>query len=393
MIKKRKKVLISCSAAKSILKFRGKLIEELLKENDVFVFTPRIQDPTLRRTLLEMGIVVYENDLNRNNISIFSDLRYIISLIKVIREVGPDVFFAYTFKPLIFGSIVASVFKVKHIVAMLTGLGYNFADSEKSLTKTATQSLLKFSLRFNKHLRIVFQNEDDRQELISRRIINDSSNTFVVNGSGVDLDFYQYSTPNVNPVRFLLISRLIKAKGVEEFMAAAKIVHNRYPDMKISIVGSFEGNQIDSVKHELFEEITKSDFIEFTSWVDDVRPYIERASVVVLPSYREGTPRSILEGMSMGRAIITTDTPGCRQTVNTNHGKVNGRLIKVKSVDDIVTSMEFFINNPEQVTQYGRNGRLYAEEKYDVNKVNKDMINILFHNRMIDPSLLIADVQ
>ena len=378
MVSNQQKVLISCSAAKSLLKFRGKLIEELLKTSIVYVFTPEIQDPNLRVTLQQMGIIIYENQLKRNNISISSDIEYIISLSKVVREVKPDVFFAYTFKPLIFGSIVASLFNVKTKVAMLTGLGYNFADSDKSFSKSITQTLLKFSLRFNKDLKIVFQNEDDLHELMKRNILGKSSKTFVVNGSGVDLNFYTYSKPNIKPLRFLLIARLIKAKGVEEFFAAAKIIHQKYPALKFSVVGSFDDKQIDSINPGLYQEIINSEFIDFTGWVEDVRPYIEQSSVVVLPSYREGTPRSILEGMSMGRAIITTDTAGCRQTVNTDPEMTNGHLIKVKSVSDIVNSMEHFILNPEDVIKFGVNGRTFAEQKYDVDKVNKEMLKILF---------------
>lgn len=377
MERNRQKILISCSTAKSLLKFRGKLIEELLKNNTVYVFTPTVEDPNLKATLIQMGIKIYENTLSRNTISVTSDLKYLRDLGKVIREVKPDVFFAYTFKPLIFGSVVASLLKVRTKVAMLTGLGYNFADEEKNMAKTITQKLLKFSLGFNKNLKIIFHNDDDRQELLKRNIIGPGSKTYVVNGSGVDLNFYTYSKPDINPIRFLLISRLIKAKGVEEFYEAASILHEKYPQVKFSVVGTFDGKQIDSIHPDLHKQITTSSWIDYTGWVDDVRPFIEKSSVVVLPSYREGTPRSILEGMSMGRAIITTDTAGCRQTVNSDQALKNGHLIKVKSVSDIVAAMESYINNPDDIVQYGLNGRAYAEQKYDVEKVNKDMLSIL----------------
>jgi glycosyltransferase involved in cell wall biosynthesis len=273
--------------------------------------------------------------------------------------------------------VVASLHNVKTKVAMLTGLGYNFADEERNTAKTITQKLLKFSLGFNKNLKIIFHNDDDRKELLKRNIISHDSKTYVVNGSGVDLNFYTYSKPEVSPVRFLLISRLIKAKGFEEFYEAASILHQKYPDVKFSVVGTFDGKQIDSIHPDLHKQITTTDWIDYTGWVDDVRPFIEKSSVVVLPSYREGTPRSILEGMSMGRAIITTDTAGCRQSVNTDTNSKNGHLIKVKSVTDIVSAMESYIKNPENIIQYGINGRAYAEEKYDVEKVNKDMLSIL----------------
>lgn len=331
----------------------------------------------MRKRLTQLGVIIFENKLKRNNISITSDLKYITALSKVIRKIKPDVFFAYTFKPLIFGSIVASLFKVKNKVAMLTGLGYNFADTSKSIPKLITQKLLRFSLKFNRDLKIVFQNEDDYNELLNRNIIDKGSKTYIVNGSGVDLDFYKYSKPDIDSIRFLLIARLIKAKGVEEFYEASKIVHQKYPLIRFSIVGAFNDNQIDSIDTDLYKEIVKSEFIDYTGWVDDVRPFIEKASIVVLPSYREGTPRSVLEAMAMGRAIITTDTAGCRQTINPDSAHINGYLVPVKNVSELAFRMETFIANPGVALQFGINSRTFVEQKFDVHQVNKDMLGIL----------------
>ncbi|MBC7915782.1 MAG: glycosyltransferase family 4 protein [Pyrinomonadaceae bacterium] len=372
-----KKILISCSAPGSLIQFRGKLIEELLKNHIVYVFTPEITNETMRLKLTQMGVIIYENNLQRNNISITSDLKYIVALGKVIRKIKPDVFFSYTFKPLIFGSIVASLFRVKTKVAMLTGLGYNFADEAKSLSKLITQRLLRFSLKFNKDLKVVFQNEDDYHELLKRNIIGEQTKTYIVNGSGVDLDFYKYSKPDIEEIKFLLIARLIKAKGVEEFHEAAKIIHRKYPLVKFSIVGPFNDNQIDSINFDLYNEIVNSDFIDYTDWVDDVRPFIEKTSVLVLPSYREGTPRSVLEGMAMGRAIITTDTAGCRQTINNDPQLINGYLVPVKSITELVSKMESLILNPDDIVQFGINSRIFVEQKFDVHQVNKEMLQIL----------------
>ena len=372
-----KKILISCSAPGSLIQFRGKLIEELLKNHIVFVFTPEITNEVMRLKLTQMGVIIYENNLQRNNISITSDLKYIVALGKVIKKIQPDVFFSYTFKPLIFGSIVASLFRVKTKVAMLTGLGYNFADEAKSLSKLITQRLLRFSLKFNSGLKVVFQNEDDYNELLQRNIISKQTKTYIVNGSGVDLDFYKYSKPDIQEIKFLLVARLIKAKGVEEFHEAAKIIHKKYPLVKFSIVGPYNDNQIDSIHFNLYNEIVNSDFIDYTGWVDDVRPFIEKTSVVVLPSYREGTPRSILEGMAMGRAIITTNTAGCRQTINHDPQLINGYLIPVKSITELAEKMESFILNPALIVQFGINSRAFVEQKFDVHQVNKEMLQIL----------------
>ena len=379
MLNNSKKIIISCSSTGSLVNFRGKLIEELVKNNQVYVFTPKIRDKKLLNQLNDLGVTICENNLMRNNVSVLGDIQYMMQLHKIIKRVKPDIFFSYTFKPIIFGSMVASYCGVKGIVAMLTGLGYNFTESAKNSTVgKITHKLLRFSLNSSDRVKVVFQNADDYRELIESKIIDNQSKTFIVNGSGVDLTRYEYSVPDTSRINFLMMARLIKAKGVREYYEAAKTIREKYPQVTFTLIGFWETHGIDSIDEELYEKIKSNEVIEFHGWVDDVRPFIKASSVVVLPSfYREGIPRSVQEGMAMGRAIITTDMVGCKETVNPDPEYPNGFLIPTQNVEALVEKMEYFINNPDEIVRFGKNGRKFTEEKFDVNKVNKHMLEIL----------------
>lgn len=376
----RKKILLVCDSSKSLLDFRGKLIEELLLHNDVAVFTPRIGRQQIRNKLLSMGVSIYENELNSSNVSILSDLRYLKALYQVIKKVRPDVFFPYAFKPVIYGTLVANCCGVKKITAMLTGLGYNFSDhcARKGIVSQITRMLLKLSLRPAKNLSIIFQNKDDQEKLINTGIIGKQHRSYVVNGSGVDMQHYDYSPPELSQPSFIMISRLINAKGVSEYVEAAKIIRQSHPHIRFKLIGASEDN-IDAIDQQLYQEIVNGETIEYYGSVSDVRPFIKHSSVVVLPSYYgEGVPRCLLEGMAMGRAIITTDATGCRETVNSTAR--NGFLIPVKDVAALVSKIKHFIVNTPDVISFGLNGRSFIAEKFDVNLVNIQMLQIILGN-------------
>ncbi|MBB2148464.1 glycosyltransferase family 4 protein [Pedobacter gandavensis] len=379
MDNKRKNVLIACDSSHTLLEFRGKLIEELVKGNNVSVFTPKISRQQVRDKLESLKVTVYENDLNGSNVSIFSDLKYIIQLYQLIKETKPDVFFPYTFKPVIYGTMVAKLCRIDCITPMLTGLGYNFTDSGKKnkLVTAITKMLLKFSLRGNKGIRIIFQNQDDYLKLLKTGIIGRQQQAFVVNGSGVDLTHYDYSIPDTLNISFLMISRLINAKGIREYYEAAKSVRHKYPEIKFKLIGSFDNN-IDAITLDLYSKILFDDTLEYIGSVDDVRPYIKNASIVVLPSYYgEGVPRCILEGMAMGRAVITCDSVGCRETIYNSAEGRNGFLVPVRNVSALASKMEYYINHTTDIISYGINGRHFAKEKFDVNLVNAEMLKIM----------------
>lgn len=377
MKKTGQKILIACDSSKSLIDFRGKLIEEMAKTNNVSVFTPVITDQGVRDILNSLNVNVYENKLTGSNVSVLGDLKYIFRLFILLRKINPDIFFPYTFKPVIYGTFLAKLCRIKMITPMLTGLGYNFAENAaNSFVKSITRVMLKFSLLESKRLKIIFQNKDDCNTLHQHNILTDKHETFVVNGSGVDLDHYIYSPPELINVSFLMIARLINAKGIAEYYEAAKYIKSYYPFIKFKLIGSYDDN-IDSISPELFNKIKFGQTILYLGQVNDVRPYIKDASVVVLPSYYgEGIPRCLLESMAMGRAIITSDSVGCRETVE-NARATNGFLIPIKSVSALISKMEFYINNRKAILSYGLNGLAFAKKKFDVHLVNADMLKIM----------------
>lgn len=375
---RRKKILIACDSSRSLIDFRGRLIEALVVHNDVAVYTPKIHNEDIRKRLDHLGVAVHENDLEASNVSLFSDIKYIYDLYLTIRKVDPDVFFPYAFKPVIYGSLIAKFCNVTRITPMLTGLGNNFyGNQSKPFVKRITQTLLKTALASKGDMRVILQNKDDENTLKRLGIIRKTAKSFVVNGSGVDLSFYRYSRPQIQQIVFLMISRLINAKGVKEFYDASLSIVGKYPDVKFQLIGPVDNN-IDSISDTLLSQIREGPTIEYLGEVTDIRLYIERSSVVVLPSYYgEGIPRCILESMAMGRAVITTDSVGCRETVSHANGIKNGFLVPVKDVPALVECMEYFMKNKQDIIAYGENGRALAGQKFDVNHVNRHMLDII----------------
>lgn len=376
---KRKRILISCDSSRSLIDFRGKLIEELILNYEVNIFTPKIELAYIRDKLSSLGVVVHENTLNSSNVSIWADLRYLRQLYRLIRALRPDIFFPYTFKPVIYGTIVAKFCRVKYITPMLTGLGNNFSKPGNRATRVQriTRLLLKFCMRPNDKLSIIFQNADDYQTLLDFKVVGRKNRVYVVNGSGVDLDHYDYSVPDVKTISFLMVARLINAKGIREYYEAAKLLKHKFPGISFTLIGSYDDN-IDAIGQDLYRKITTDGTIEYLGLVDDVRSYVRNSSVVVLPSYYgEGVPRCILEAMAMGRAVITSDSVGCKETVNLRSSQENGFLVPVKNIEALTNKMQYYIDHPEDIIRFGTNGREYAREKFDVHIINKHMVQIL----------------
>lgn len=375
----KKRILIACDSSHTLLGFRGKLIEELSKNIEVHVFTPKISDVHTASTLKKMNVTVHENKLLGSNVTILSDFKYIIGLYRLMRQIKPEIFFPYTFKPVIYGTVIAKICKVNRITPMLTGLGYNFSNQgkKKTIISKITKLLLRFSLNNNQRMQIIFQNKDDYNSLLASKIIGVKHKISVVNGSGVDLSHYEYSLPDTKNITFLMIARLINAKGIKEFYEASKLVKLNFPNAKFKLIGPYDDN-IDTIDVELYQKIKLGNVIEYLGEVKDVRPYIKTASIIVLPSYYgEGVPRCLLEGMATGRPIITCDSVGCRETVFTAPYKKNGFLIPIKDIEALANTMSYYLTHTRDIIINGINGRIYAQKKFDVNLVNAKMVKIM----------------
>ena len=370
-----KKFLIVASYPDSLLKFRGSFIDLLLSLNyQVHVCAPKIKDNIILSDVLEKkGIHIHDVVMYRTSFNIFEDIKTCINLYKLIRGIAPTYLLAYTCKPVIYSMLAAWIAKVPNRIAMITGLGYLFQkNASMSFLRSLARYLYKFSLR--KATLVFFHNPDDKLCFQRDAFLKPSTPSVILNGSGVDLEYYQNrKLPSLHPLKFLLIARFLKAKGIIEYAQAAAIIKSKYPMTQFHLVGWSDGG-IDSIEPQMLEQWKLEGLFNYMGYLDDVRPAIAESHVYVLPSYREGTPRSVLEAMSMGRAIITTDTAGCRETVV--NGK-NGFLVNVKCVESLVKAMELFILTPGLVEKMGSSSRLLAAEKFDVHAVNQRMIGAM----------------
>lgn len=218
--------------------------------------------------------------------------------------------------------------------------------------------------------KVFFQNPDDLSLFRNEGLLPEATAAVVVNGSGVDTSFFAPGAmPAGGPV-FLMLGRLLGAKGVREYVRAAAIVRQRHPQVECCLGGWIDDGP-DAIDRDELDGWISSGAIRYLGPLDDVRPAIAAAHVYVLPSYREGTPRTVLEAMAMGRPVITTDAPGCRETVDEGQ---NGFLVPVGSVNALVASMLNFVENPALAPCMGSCSRQIAEDKYDVRKVNAVML-------------------
>lgn len=362
-----------------MLNFRGKLLETIANLGyEVHVIAPDLASHAKEHnTLLGLGYIVHAVPMQPTGTNPVADIKTLIAIYRLLRDIQPDYMLSYTIKPIIYGTLAAWLAKVPKRFVLLSGLGYTFQEVEETGKRSGFQKLVHglYQQALSKSAKVFFQNPDDLNLFKKLQILKPSIPAVVVNGSGVDvadfsvLPFPTNETGNIIP-SFLLIARLLKDKGIVEYIEAAKIIKEQYPSAQFHLVGWIDENPA-AIDQTQLDEWIASGIINYWGKLNDVRPAIAACSVYVLPSYREGTSRSVLEAMAMGRPIITTDAPGCRETVTEG---VNGYLVPIKTVNELSSAMEKFIVNPELITVMGQASRKLAEDIYDVHKVNKMMI-------------------
>lgn len=365
------KFLMIASLAESLLNFRAPLLDALQQRGlQVHVAAPDLPKGHPTRLQLEaMGLTVHSVPMLRTGTNPFADFQTIWALWRLIRYVQPHYVLGYTIKPAIYGSIVAWLVGVPRRFALITGLGYAFqGEGQRGQLQALVQWL--YALALSRVNLVFFQNPDDQELFQRRNILAAKTPSIVVNGSGVDVGRFSVVPFAPGALRFLLIARLLGDKGVREYAHAAQRVRAVHPDVSFALVGWLDSNP-DAVTQQELDAWVEQGCVEFLGRLTDVRPAIAACSVYVLPSYREGTPRTVLEAMAMGRPVITTDAPGCRETVVDGE---NGFLIPVKSVDALEQAMLKFIDDPTLVSSMGQRARLLAEKKYDVHMVNAVML-------------------
>lgn len=346
--------------------FRGDLIKEIIGCGYEVIVTGPNRDNVEK--IEALGARFVEIPMDKNGVNPFADLQYERALYKLFMAEKPDAVLGYTSKPVIYGSLAAKRAKVPSITAMITGLGYAF--TQKTAKAKAIRAVM--SILYKPALKcadtVIFQNPDDRDETVRLKLVQ-AEKCRVVNGSGVNMERFK-PLPYPEQTTFFMLARVMYAKGIREYLRAAQLVKEKYPDVKFMLLGACEGIQ-DSISREALQKYIDDGTIVYYGETDNVAPYYGECSVFVLPSYREGTGRVILEAMATQRPIIATDVAGCRETVRDG---VTGFLVPAKDSEALAEKMIWFIEHPEKIPEMGKASLAYCEEKYDVRKVNANML-------------------
>lgn len=373
-----KSLSVITSQAFSIVNFRGALILDLVSRGvRVYALAPDFDDAT-RRQVVSLGAEPVDIGLQRTGMNPMRDICDAWALVNKLRELQSDVVLAYFVKPVIYGMLASWWVGVPHRIAMVEGLGYAFTLQPRG---ASWESLRRLALRYAITLmyrialarahKVIFLNQDDVAQFIRDRVVSPNK-VELLGGIGVDLDEFSGFQKPIHPITFLLAARLLRDKGISEYVDAARKVKSLYPAARFILLGALDSNP-GALKQSDVEGWVNEGFLEWPGHVV-VKPWLAQASVFVLPSYREGLPRSTQEAMAMGLAVITTDVPGCRETVVDGR---NGYLVPVQNVEALVLAMIKFLNNPESISAMGLESRRMAVQKFDVKKINARLLSLL----------------
>ncbi len=361
-----------------MINFRESLIKELISlKHDVYCFCIDY-NTTGENKIKELGATPINYRFNRSKLNPCSDIINTFKLKKLISSISPDIVLSYFSKPSIYGSLAAKLAHVPKRFAMLEGLGYTFTEQKNGLhwrTKLIQKiQIVLYKISLSTTHGLILLNKDDKSDLIEK--YNIKVRTLILGGIGLNLKNYEF-TPIIkkNNISFIFVARLLKEKGIYEYIDAAKIVKKKYPGTIFHVLGGLDTDNPGGIKKEQLDELNNTGIINYPGFVINVNEWIKISDVFVLPSYyREGLPRSTQEAMSIGRPVITTNCPGCKETVNDG---INGFLIPPWSPDMLAEKMIYFIENPEHIEIMGLKSYEIAKNNYDSKIVNEKLLKYM----------------
>ena len=371
-----KKIAIITSQAHSLINFRGPLIQDLLAlGHDVYALAPDF-DIVSRTKLQTWGVNTIDIGFDRAGLNPVVDLWTMAKLGLKLRSIKPTTVLCYFVKPVIYGTLSSFLAGVKYRISLIEGLGYAFTDranrklSSRILSKCVSW-MYRVSLIFS--AKIIFLNPDDQEEFLNRKLVSPEK-TRLIDGIGLSLADWPYVEKSLDksPLTFIMVARLLADKGIYEYINAIKIVRQHGVPIRAILLGDVDANPASIQQAEVLDWVRQG-LIEWPGFVP-VQPWLAQAHVFVLPSYREGLPRSVQEAMSTGMPIITTDVPGCRQTVE--HG-INGFLVPPRDSAALAAAMKNFILSSDLVQSMGLESRKMAEQRFEVHAINQQIIEIM----------------
>lgn len=358
-----KKILFLVNHEVVIYNFRKELVKKLLSMgHEVYISSPT----GFKTNLLEdLGAKILPLKLKRHSINPLSDLKLLFYYLKALTLVVPDIVLTYTIKPNIYGGIACRIKNIKYLPT-ITGLGQSLDQGLKSIIP---EMLYRWSLKKASH--VFFQNNENLNYMLNKKLVKE--NYTVVNGSGVNLDEYHYHDyPNDETVKFLFVGRIMKAKGIEEFLAAAKEVKQKYPNTSFDVVGAMEEDY-----EEILNQYEKEGIITYHGYKENALDYYVNSHVLVLPSYHEGLSNVLLEASSIGRPSITSDIAGCREIIADG---ISGYLVKPNDIEILKKTMiQFYELWLLQKTSMGQAARSHVQIHFNRHSIIDTYLERISH--------------
>lgn len=364
----------------TVRNLRADLLQALAQHGfDIHILAPNIQHcPEEQHYLEQLGFIVHGYFLQKSGTNPWSESKTLYGLYRQLKKIQPDQVLSYTIKPAMYGTLAAYFAGISQRYILLSGLGFAFQTQHRGSFKYIKKIFdALFGLALSKATRVIFQNTDDL-ELIQQQGHLNGVATGVVNGSGVNMQHFArcpllQDQQQQNLPIFVMVARLLRDKGIYEYIAAIRQIKAHYPNAVFHLVGWIDDNP-EAITQTALDEWIRDGLVTYWGRLSDVRPVLAQSNVMVLPSYREGTPRSVLEAMAMGRVVITTNAPGCKETIR--HA-VNGYQVDVGSVDELVQAMRALIEQPSDMTAMGQASYDMVKQRYDVHLVNTQMLALM----------------
>ena len=342
------------------------VIAEEAKKNGFDVIVAA-KDTGRSQEIIDKGIQFINLSFSRSGTNLIREFITLIKVFKIYYILKPDIVHHITLKPVIYGSLIAKVLKIKGVVNAISGLGYNFTEGRKSLVQKVMLLIMKFGFN-RKNVVIIFQNENDQKELTELGVIHPSNLIVRIKGSGVDLEkFHESSFPSFNRIKILLPIRMLWDKGVKELREASDILNKKYYDnVEFILSGLADEDNKAGVPASYLNDWQDGTYVKWIGHQKNMVEVYQNSHIVVLPSYREGMPKSLIEACAIGRAIVTTNAIGCRECVDEG---INGLKVPVKDAQSLANAIETLVNNPNRIVEMGKASRLKAKKEFDINFV------------------------
>lgn len=370
---KKKKIMILSCHTPSLLWFRLDMMKYFVDSGYEVVAVGNESENIWSDEFKKHYIKYRKVSIQRNGTNPLADLKMYKNLRKIMKEERPSIVFSYNAKAVIYGSLAASKLGIK-CFSLIAGIGSIFLSSSLKIKVIRSILLCQYKATLPRCSKVFFQNSEDASMFVEKKIVSPNKIVFI-NGSGVNTELFPL-LPQPGEFGFIFVGRLLKDKGIVEFLAASAELKKNYPNVNIFVVGPFDTNP-SSINKQFLNKYINDGTIIYYGEQKDVLPYLLKANVLVLPSYREGTPKTVLEAMSCGRAIITTDVPGCRQTIIDG---VHGFIIPDHDSKAILDKMIYLLEHKEECASMGIKARGRVEDIYDVRKVNKVILDTIKEN-------------